>query len=369
MEEFDPAAELGLEHDKQLICSSNGFLQFNNSCRDLCQRFISKGDRLYDLISRYDDIVAYVLNRSEGRSGITTKLIAPFLRAFGMTDFLAMEHCRNAFKPMPEAKRVIGHLMDTLPTFITTSSYEHNVMSLCENLDIPRPLIDCMEVEFDFYDMARQEMKALKEATSRITSLRLPSQEYELDVPTKLQKDELEMVMTLDEIFFDKFRGASASNMMRELRSIGANEKAYFLLDLRKRTEIGFDGTAFIGGDITDIHALETISDGGGLAMSFNGCDFAVRKSNIAVMSRDCTPAAVLVQEFYNEGIHAVYDLVENWNHETLKKKEFPDPHLMSAMLASYPKKLPEVRIVTRKNVSDIAKKSDQYRKKLFNSS
>jgi predicted HAD superfamily phosphohydrolase len=100
--------------------------------------------------------------------------------------------------------------------------------------------------------------------------------------------------------------------------------------------------------------------------MSFNGCDFAVRKSNVAVMSRDCTVAAVLVQEFYNEGIEAVFDLIENWDRETLKKKDFPDPYLMSAMLESNPKKLPEVHIVNRDNMDEIAKKSDRYRKKIL---
>ena len=366
MDEFDPTAELGLIHDKQIVCSCEGFLQFNNSSRDLCKRFVDNGDRLYDLISRYDDIINYVLNRSEGRSGNTVRFIAPFLKAFGTTDYAAMEHCGRSLKLMDEAKKAMGHLMDTLPTFITTSSYEHNVMNLCNRLEIPRAVVDCTEMTFDDYNHTRQELRAIREMASTITNLRMPRQEYELNVPVKLHQDEVDMVMTLDEIFNDKFRDLSVSEMMRQFRPVGANEKAYFLIDLRKRTQIDFEGTAFIGGDITDIHALDTIKDRGGLAMSFNGCDFAVRKSNIAVMSRDCTVAAVLVQEFYNEGIEAVFDLVENWNRDTLKKKDFPDPYLMSVMLASHPKKLPEVHIVDDDNADEIAKKSDAYRKKLF---
>jgi energy-converting hydrogenase A subunit R len=369
MDEYDPITELGLTHDKQLICGSKGFLQYNNSSRDLCQRYIPKGDKFYDMIARYDDIVAFVLNRSDGRSGNITKFIAPFLKAFGITDFAAMKYCGEALKLMPESKRVMRHLMDTLPTFMTTSSYEHNVLNICKELDIPRILVDCTELSFDDYDdgvMRREDAKALREMSNKITGLKLPVHKYELNVPTKIQQDEIEMITTLDDIFNMKMRRLSFIESMKSVRTVGANEKAYFLIDLRKKTHIDFDGTAFIGGDITDIHALETIRDRGGLALSFNGCDFAVRESNIAILSRDCTPAAVLVQEFYNEGIEAVFDLVEDWDRETLKKKDFPDPYLMKTMLASNPKKLPEVHILNKDNTDEIAKKSDEYRKKLL---
>ncbi|MDR3075030.1 MAG: hypothetical protein LBU30_03190 [Candidatus Methanoplasma sp.] len=368
MSEYDPVAELGLVHDKQLVCSLTGFLQTNNSSRDLCRRFIGKGDKFYDMVSRYDDIVAYVLTRSDGRSGNTARFIAPFLKAFGMTDYAAMEQCRQSMRLMPDAKRVIGHLMKTLPTFFTTSSYEHNVMNVCAELDMPGELIDCTSVDFDEYDISRQEAKAIREMASRVTNLSMPRHEYELNVPVRLQRDEDEMIRTFDRILGPEINELAISDIMRQMKSVGADEKAYFMIDLRRRTQIEFDGTAFIGGDITDIHALDTIRDRGGLAMSFNGCDFAVRKSNIAVMSRDCTAAAVLVQEFYNEGMEAVFDLVENWNRETLRKKDFPDPYLMSAMLESNPRKLPEVHIVNRDNADEIAKRSDKYRKALLRS-
>lgn len=368
MSDMDPTLELGLVHDKQLICSCGGFLQQNNSTRDLCNRFISKGDKFYDLISRYDDVTAYVLNRPEVRSGNTTKFVTPFLKAFGITDFKALEHSREKMNLMPEAERVMSYFMNMLPTFITTTAYEHNMMNVCDAIDMPVAIVDCTEINFDSYDMGRQEAKAIREMAGRITSLEFPKQKYELDVPVRLDDNEINMIETLDEIFNEKMKSYFASDMAREFKSVGSNEKAYFLMDLRRRTQIDFDGTAYIGGDITDILALSTIADRGGLALSFNGCDFAVRKSNIAVLSRDCTVAAVLLQEFYNEGIGAVFDLVENWDREKLKKKDFPDPNLMKAMLDSNPKKLPEVHIVDKDNVDEIAKKSDDYRKKILRS-
>jgi len=281
MDEYDPVNDLGLTHDKQLICSCMGFLQYNNSSRDLCNRYIPKGDKFYDMVSRYDDIVAFVLNRSDGRSGTMTKYIAPFLKAFGITDFAALRYCGESLKVMPEAKRVMKHLRDTLPLFVTTSSYEHNVLNICSELDIPRVLVDCSELSFDDYDdglMRREDAKALREMSNKITNLKLPTHRYELNVPTRIPPDEIEMITTLDEIFNIKMKRLPFMESLKSARTVGANEKAYFLIDLRKKTQIDFDGTAYIGGDITDIHALDTIKDRGGLAMSFNGCDFAVRE-------------------------------------------------------------------------------------------
>ena len=366
MDEFDPAAELGLMHDKQLICTCTGFLQRNNSSRDLCSRFIDHGDKLYDLISKYDDLIAYVLNRTDGRSGNTARFIAPFLKAFGMTDYAAMDHCKGSMRLTDESKRVMKHLIETLPTFITTSSYEHNVINLCNALDIPRAIVDCSDISFDDKEMSKQGARAVREMATTITSLRMPSHEYKLDVPTKLKQEEVDLVMTLDDIFNGDLRDLAGESMMKQSRIVGANEKAYFMIDMSKKMNIDFEGTAFIGGNITDAAALYTINDKSGLAMSFNGCDFAVRNSNIAVLSRDCTPAAVLVQEFYNEGIEAVYDLVENWNRKTLEKKDFPDPYLMRTMLNSNKKKLPEVYIVDKDNVDEIAEKSEKYRKNQY---
>jgi energy-converting hydrogenase A subunit R len=221
-------------------------------------------------------------------------------------------------------------------------------------------------MSFDDKEMSRQEARAIREMATSITSLRVPSHEYKLDVPTKLRQEEVDLVMTLDEILAGSLRDTSAESMMKQSRVVGANEKAYFMIDMSKKMGIDFEGTAFIGGDITDAAALYTIKDKCGLAMSFNGCDFAVRNSNIAVLSRDCTAAAVLVQEFYNEGIEAVYDLVENWNRKTLEKKDFPDPYLMRTMLDSNTKKLPEVHIVNKDNVDEIAQKSEKYRGNIY---
>lgn len=366
MGEYDGLDELGLTHDKQLICGCKGFLQTNDSTRDLCGRFIQNGEKFYDLVTRYDDMVAYVLNRDGGRSGSTVKFVAPFLKAFGATDYTLHQCCDSSLRVMPEAGKVMRYLMNLLPTFISTSSYEHNVMALCDRIGMSRELADCSQVSLDDYDLSRQEGRTLREFASQITSLRLPRHEYELNVPLEMEECEIALITAMDRIFDDKIGKMDANRIMTEMKSVGANEKAYTVLDIRKRTLIDLEGTAYIGGDMIDYPALDLVKDGGGLSIAFNGSEFAVHGCNIAVMSRDCTVAAVLVQEFYNEGTEAALDLANNWDRKTLEKRDCPDRHLMDAMLLANPRKLPEVHVIDRSNVTEIGKKSDRYRKKLF---
>jgi energy-converting hydrogenase A subunit R len=367
MAEYDPMEELGFTHDKQLVCTCLGFLQTNDSTRDLCGRFIRDGEKFYDLLARYEDVATYVLGRS-GRSGNVARGAVPFLKAFGATDYAMLRCCEESLRPMPGAKRAMRYLLSTLPTFVNTSSYEHNVMALCEALDMPIGICEYSTAEMSSYEIGRQDGRAIRDFAGRITGLRTPQSVYRLNTPVILEEDEARLIETMDGIFDDKLEKLEAGRMMKSVVPFGAGEKVNALLNLRKRTLIDMDGTAYIGGNMMDYQAMDVVRDGNGLSMSFNGSEFAVHGSNIAVLSRDCTVAAVLVQEFYNLGIEAVYDLVSGWDRETLERSDCPDRTLMDSMLAAHPRKLPEVHIIDESNVNEIALKSDDYRKRLLNS-
>ena len=366
MTEFDMTEELGLINDKQFICNCEGFLEANDSTRDICERYVDDGSRFFDIVSRYDHLTSNIMGRSDNRSRNTTRFIAPFLKAFGATDFGLHEHSRNVLRTIPEAKRVIGHLMNMMPTFVISSSYEHNMMNISDMLNIPPGVIDCSEVSFDSFDLGRKDAKALRETAKRISKLKLSNYKYDLDIGGRLTLEDNSLLNTMDKIFKEEMKDSEFGDFMKNIKSVGANEKSHFLLDIRKRSSVDLDGTAFIGSDISDMQVMELIKDGGGLSMSFNGTEGAIRGSNISVMSRDCTVAAVIVQEFYNEGMEAVYSLVENWDRKSLERRECPDPHTMKAMLDANPKKLPDVTIVNKSNMKEIMEKNEKYREKLI---
>ena len=367
MDEVNPMAEMGFVHDKQIIVEAQGFLTPCDSIRNLACAFVKDGGKIYDLLDRYENVVNYVLNRNDAANATdSSRLLAPLLKAYGTTDYEVLQYYRESLPVMPGAEEVMKYFLDTMPTFIDTKMYEHGAFALCERLGIPTAIANSSNLELDETDMSRKTCKDIREMSERIAKLKISKYQYEVNVPTELDDDEIAMIDTLDEIYLKRMNNTEAQDMMQTMATVSANEKAYALLDIRKNTQVDLDGTVYIGGEFIDFQVMDLIKDGNGLALSFNGSELAVHGGNVAVLSEDCTVAAVLVSKFYDTGIQGVFDLIDNWNRTTLEGPDMPDRNLVDEMLRRHPKKLPEVYRVTRDNVEQIAAKSEEYRKKLF---
>lgn len=364
--EFDPAAELGLFPDKTFICSCRGFITKNDSVRDLCERFIRNGGHFYDVLARYDDLTAYVLGREEATGGRCIKWAVPFLKAFGATDHLIKKFSRETMEFMPNAARTMGYISKILPTFISSSMYEHTMMEVMDALDAPLCEQYCSQAEIDQANFSRTEARKIRDMAEEITALRIPKVKYELNVPMEVDEADVRIIKTLDSIFQDRMPELSAMNLMESISIVTAHKKAYQLLDIRRQTNIDLDSTFCIGGDKSDFQTMDLVKDSGGMAISYNGSEYAVRGCNIAILSKESTAGAVFAAEFYDKGLQAVLDLASNWERSYLKKADVHDTHLMETMLAENPRKLPEVFIIDKDNVDEISEKSDAYRKKIL---
>ena len=363
--EYNPTEELGFVEENQLIMSCDGILSKNDFGRDLCARCIRNGTRFFDVVSRYEDLNTYALERDETKSHQTMKMIIPFLKAFGMTDHFAFDFAKESLKTIPGSDSTTSYLRRLLPTFIASSSFEHHMMAVSEALDFPMDNITCTKVEFDSAENDRQEDKRLRERANRIASLRLPKTMYTVTESEFLDEDDATMVRELDSIFNDELPEMEAYKSFKDVLAIGSNEKAYALLEIRRKTSIEFNSTVYIGSGINDYQALDLVRDSDGLAISFNGSEYAVRGCNIAVMSSNTIVLDVLVGEFYNEGIQAVFDMVDNWNRDYLADCKCSDRNLMNRMLKTFPRKLPVVKRVGRRNVKSVIEESDEYRRKV----
>lgn len=365
-DEFDPLAELGLFPEKMMICSCRGFLTKNNSMRDLCKRFIRNGDHFYDVMRRYDDLICYVLGREDASSGDRAKWIVPFLKAYGVTDHMILEETQSNFVPMPNSDISLRYVSNLMPSYISTSEYRHTMMPVMEHLQSPLVDFYCSEMCLDGIDFGRTYSREIRELAQEINSLKIPQTEYELNVPMELDEYDVEIIRTVDRVLEQGIPGTPAQTLMESVKQFNSSRKAYSLLDIRRETHVDLDSCVYIGSSRTDYQTLDLVRDSGGLAMSFNGSDYAVRGSNVAVLAKDATVGAVFAEVFYNGGIQSIYDLVENWSRKYLERMDFNDRHLLRGMLSLYPNKLPEVYVVNDDNVDEVSARSDEYRKKLL---
>ncbi len=362
--DFDPVEELGLFPDRIFVCNCHGFLTENNYLRDVCARFIRNGAHFYDVLKRYDELTAYVLGREEASSGDLYKWAVPFLKANGATDFLVEKFGREDMRLMPGAKEAMGYISSLLPTFMTTSMYEHGAMAAMDALD--RPVLDlgCSQMSLDDHELGRPDARRIREMTESITALKVPKTEYALNVPMEIDEGDVKIIRTMDDILKTGIPETNGMALMESVIPMTSHKKAYRLLDIRRQTSIDLDATMYIGGENTDYQAMDLVRDSGGLSIAFNGTDFAVRGSNIAIMSNDATVGAMFVEQFYNRGIESALELAGNWDRKYIKKCDFPDENLVARVLEAHPRKLPEVCVVDKRNVDEIAAKSAAYRKK-----
>lgn len=364
--EYNPMEEMGFSQDKQFICGNLGFISANNNARRMCARLIRNGGRLFDVISRYDDLVNYALNREEVHFGSTMKMILPFLNAFGATDHWAYGFSKEDLEIFPGSDRAIRYIGNLLPAYINTCSYEHHMMAVCDAIGFPIGNVSCTQASFDAVRVNKAEARELKSISGMIAGLKLPDASSSLEKAVSLGEEDTAIINTLDSFFLERLPDMELAETLKPVGVMGQNEKAYVLLEIRRRTDIEFSDTVYVGGDSSDGQAMDLVRDNSGLSISFNGDERAVRSCNIAVTGNDATAVAVLTSEFYNEGIEAVFDLVENWDRAKLKKYPCTDAYLRDAMLKASPRDLPSVRKVDRRNVNDIARESAAFRKKVL---
>lgn len=364
--EFNPVEDLGLFPDRILVTNLGGFVLKNNTLRDICGRFIRNGQHLYDVLKRYDALTAYVLGREEAAAGSTVKWAVPFLKANGATDFDLRKAYAESMRFMPGSDDAMRFITKLVPTFVSTSLYEHGWLAVEEHLDAPLCEVFCSRLELDGKDLGRSDGRHMRKLCDEISALRIPNMRYELNVPMEVDSLDVKIIKTLDRILQEEIPALPAMSIMESASAVTSHRKAYRLLDIRKNTNIDLDCTMYIGGEDTDFQCLDLVRDAGGVALSFNGTEFAVRGSNIAVMSKDSTVGAVFASLFNSRGLEAILDLASNWDRDYLKKCEFPDRNILDRMLERHPRKLPEVYAVDRSNVDQVAERSEAFRNNLF---
>ena len=364
--EFNPLDELGLVESKQFIGTCRGLIANNDNAFQLCEHFIPDGGRLFSVISRYDDIQSYVFNRENYKTGDTLKLILPFLSAFGATDSSILQVSKEKLNLVPEAAKAMRYLNSLMPSFIITNAYEHHMMAVCDEIDFPINNVYCTQMQMDSVEIDEVEKSEIRELAIEISRMRIPEIPASAVGLLDFSEEDRKTIKRLDEIFWDYMLTMDANELMKSVNPIGGNEKAYSVLDVRRKTMIDLDETMYVGGGIADFQAMQIVKDAGGLSVSFNGNAYAVRESEVAVLSPNAIVISVLAAAFYNGGKESVDDLVDNWDREYVSSMEFPDRYLLREMLNIFPNDLPLVFKVSPKNVEEVAFRSELYRLGLY---
>lgn len=363
--EFGELEEMMVYEGRQFVTDGEGPVTKNDNAYELCCEYIENGDRFFSIVSKYDDVLADVLQRKNYKAGDTLRLILPFLKAYGVTDSLMFDFSSRNILLVPGARKTMRFVNDMMPSFIVSTSYEHYVSAVCEAIGFPFGHAYCTQVSLDICrveDWERNVLKSYAQEIARMPMIEIPEGARAL---SDFSPRDRETIRRLDDIFWEEMTDLSSYELILQVNPVGGEEKSNSILDVRRRTGIELEDTMYIGDSITDVQAFQLVREAGGLTVSFNGNAYAIREAEIAVLSPDTVITSVLAEAFDRAGKEGVLALVEKWNRESLRISGLAHDYLLREVERVFPDELPIVSRITAENRAELAEKSSQFRRRV----
>ena len=356
------SAEASQRNPKIFVTDCEGPISKNDNAFELTSSFVPKGDRFFALVSKYDDVLADIVKKPGYKAGDTLRLILPFLKAYEATDEKIKEYSAKNVLLVPGARDTLQFVNRLMPSFIVSTSYEHYISSLCQLTGFPYSNTYCTRLNMDRYKIDEGETKRLQKLGEEIVAMPM------IEIPKNSrsvndfsQRDQ-ETIQRLDEIFWEEIGGMESGRMLREVNPVGGSEKGRAVQDIVEKLDGTLDGVMYVGDSITDVQPLILVRKNGGLAVSFNGNDYAVRESEVAVLSGNTIVTSVLAETFSRSDKNQVLKLVKEWSLLGLKKC-CASPALRERMNILYPKGLPQVEKITDESMERLKRESSLFRK------
>lgn len=337
---------------------------------EVTKRGIPNGDKLFAGISEYDDYLAYIRRKKGYEPGDTLVLITPFLIAYDLSDSFLVSVAKdnaNFIKGSLEAIKILDQLGYSLK--IISTSYCQYVYYTTKLADIPTTNIKCTYFPIDKYSKTIKERDKEFVKTKIKDIINLPRVGISASTTeNELSTEALKTVELLDNFFWKELPETTYKRILEEVRPLGGNRKFTALKQILEEEGKELHESETIGDSITDWIMLRETRDAGGLAVSFNGNDYAVRNANVAIISDNCMIIPIIIDLFRRSGIEKVEEITSNWSYETIKNsaqksciknslfKQFTE------FLHSSSSSLPEVTWVTEHNLEVTIERSKKMR-------
>jgi energy-converting hydrogenase A subunit R len=345
------------------ISDCEGPISKNDNAYEIAANFIPNGDSFFCNVSKYDDVLADILNKQGYTAGSTLQLILPFLKAYNATDHEIEEFSADNILLISGTKVALKHIEAFAKRYIVSTSYEHYIKALCKTVNFPYANTYCTKVSLDKAVITLQERNILREKAQEISQMPL------ITIPASAKnfadfslKDQ-SLIKRLDEIFWEELPQMAVYKFFSNVVTVGGEHKAKSVCDIVKYLEASFEDVMYVGDSITDAEALSLVKKNGGLAVSFNGNSYAVKNADVAVVSENNLVTAVIADIFHRLGREETLKILSVWSQKSLEAAGV-DLDLLSQLFGST-KMLLKVQIVTRENINSIVTESSDFRKEV----
>ena len=346
------------------ISDCEGPISKNDNAFEVTTHFVPNGDRLFALVSKYDDVLVDVVKRQGYSAGSTLKLILPFLKAYGVTDEQISAFSARNLVLIAGSQPTLQHVQAIAHAFIVSTSYEHYIRALCNALAFPFENAYCTRVSLDKYQLAQREKLRLREIAGEIAQMSMVNIPPTAKSIKDFSSTDQETLSRLDDIFWNEIANMPIGKVFSEVTTVGGEQKAEAIRDAAKKLRVPLEDVMYVGDSITDSEAFKLVKDNGGLTVAFNGNQYAVKNAEVAVLSESNTATAVIADLFCKLGKREALQALRNCNRDALSKSAV-NPQLLDRLFKLQPAALPKIQIVTPENMDTLVKESSEFRKKV----
>ena len=273
---------------------------------------IEDGKKIFEIISRYDDILT-LESRENYEPGDTLSLIVPFLLYHDISE-------KDIRKISDRAMIVpgVGYMIPRLKKggwdpYIISTSYEQHAYNIAEKIGIEREKTFCTKLPLD---------KLKTEIRERDANL---IEEAERDILERLYttKDDKQIKERLDRFYYRDMKGTELGRIMDGIKVVGGQRKVDALLKIGQMNNKNLSEIVAVGDSITDYKMLDVVRKERGIAIVFNGNDYAIPYANFGLASQDMRFLLILTDSYVSGGGANVRRVVKEWevNRETFVEK------------------------------------------------
>ena len=349
---------------KVYVTDCEGPLTINDNAYEACSHFIQDGSKLYKILSSYDDYLVEVEKREGYHVGGTLAYITPFFKAEDITNQDLIDYAKETLKTVNGVENSFFIAEEFIDSYIVSTSYGQYIRALCDEMDFPYENTYHTEVDLDSMPITDGEKVKVEEFRCKILECNLMQ-----DYRNNLDSEELEREGDLlDDIFFNQFKNMSFAEYMFNINPVGGIEKEKALKDIIEKNNIDPKDVIYAGDSITDLEPLQYVKSHGGLAVAFNGNEYAINAAEVAIISEDAIPFTVILDLFYRIGKYYTMGFIDQY--EFLPEGMYEGFRISHRFLDYFKehfngKEYPIIAKITDENRDELAEKSIEMRAKL----
>jgi len=328
---------------KFVVSDCEGPISANDNAFELAGHFIEDGERFFQIVSQYDDILADEIKRPGYNAGSTLKLILPFLKAYGATNQNMKDFSQENVLLIPGARATLGLLQFIMPTYIVSTSYEPYIRALCDLTNFSFNQCYCTRLDLDSHPLGNADQEKLRQ--------------FRLSIVDDPDFDNLER------IFWEELPEMEIYSLVEEVDPVGGEAKKEAVLDIMGKRSFQASDLMYVGDSITDVQPLNFAKENGGIALSFNGNEFALDNASIAAISDNTVITSVIADLFNRYDLKVVQDFALSFEKDPEKAvQEHPlNPQLASKLVETNTR----LEMVTENNLEELKEESSKFRKKV----